>query len=143
MSYFFGLFSLAGRLLLGGFFLKAAYDKITTEGSFQFVAGQIDSLSLALPVETAVLVYLVIALEVIAPLLLMLGVWARLSALALAGFTIAASVLFHAWWAIDPAVDLNNFITQQLFFYKNIGVAGGLLMVVGSGPGPLSLQRQS
>ena len=132
MSAVYGLFALIGRALIAGFFIKAGYDKILAPEGVQ---GMIDGLGFGLPAET---VFAVIALEIVAPLLLLLGVWARLSALALAAFTIAASVLFHNFWAMA----LEQQFIQSLLFYKNVAVAGGLLMIVGFGAGPLSLQRQ-
>ena len=57
--------------------------------------------------------------------------------LVLAGFTLAASVLFHNFWAM-PA---DQAYVQQLMFMKNISVAGGLLMIVALGGGALGLSK--
>ena len=56
----------------------------------------------------------------------------------LAGFTLAASVLFHNFWAF-PA---DQFRTQQLFFLKNMAITGGLLMIVAFGAGRWSVDRR-
>lgn len=53
-------------------------------------------------------------------------------------FTIAASVVFHAYWAV-PAEQ--QYVTQLLFM-KNLSVAGGMLLVSALGAGPLSLDQR-
>jgi putative oxidoreductase len=58
--------------------------------------------------------------------------------LVLAVFTLAASYVFHAFWAV-PAEQA--FVTQLLFF-KNIAVVGGLLAVAANGAGGWSLDAR-
>lgn len=58
-----------------------------------------------------------------------------LGRLVLAGFTLVASVLFHAYWAA-PA---DQAFMQQLMFFKNLGVIGGLLVLAAAAPGSWSL----
>ncbi|HXS29775.1 MAG TPA: DoxX family protein, partial [Steroidobacteraceae bacterium] len=65
------------------------------------------------------------ALEVGGALLLIVGWKARWAALALAVFTLMASVVFHNYWAM-PA---DQQMMQQLMFMKNLAVAGGLLVL--------------
>jgi putative oxidoreductase len=60
----------------------------------------------------------------------------RWSALALALFTLVASLVFHAFWSAPPE---QQFV-QQLLFMKNVAVAGGLLFVAGAGAGAWSLE---
>ena len=56
----------------------------------------------------------------------------------LALFTLVASVFFHAFWAAAP----EQAFVQQLLFFKNMGVVGGLLVLVSSGPGAWSLDAK-
>jgi len=73
----------------------------------------------------------VIARELLGGLMIVVGYQTRLVALALAGFTIVATILFHS--APDRM--------QQLLFMKNLAVAGGFLVLFASGPGRWSLDR--
>jgi len=62
----------------------------------------------------------------------------RWAALALAVFTLAATVFFHAFWAVPPEQQM----TQQLMFMKNIGIVGGLLAFYAFGAGRISIDKQ-
>lgn len=116
------LTDIAGRGLLGFVFLGAGLNKI---GAYAGTQGYMESVGVA-----GELLPLVIALEVLAGLAIMLGFGARLSALALAGFSIAAAVLFHG--GADQM--------QSILFMKNVAIAGGLLMVAASGPRDWSVE---
>ena len=48
---------------------------------------------------------------------------ARVAALVLAVFTLAATFIFHAYWAVPADMQM----VQQLMFFKNMAVVGGLL----------------
>lgn len=123
--------ALAGRVLLAAMFVLAGFDKI---GGFEGTAGYIGSVGLPF---AEVLTALTIAVEIGAGLALIVGFKVRIAALLLAGFTLAASVLFHNFWAM-PA---DQAYVQQLMFMKNISVAGGLLMIVALGGGALGLSK--
>lgn len=124
--------ALAGRLLLGGFFLFFGLTKFTSLGG---TAGYIASVGLPMPMAGAVFAA---ALETFGGLALLLGWQARIAALALAAFTLVASVIFHAFWAV-PA---EQAFVQQLMFTKNLALTGGLLMLAALGAGPLSLDAR-
>ena len=108
---------------------------ISKFGSLEGTAGYIASGGLPL---ASVLAPLVALLEVVGGLALIVGFQARWAALALALFTLLATVLFHAYWAM-PA---EQQFVQQLMFMKNLAVAGGLLLVFVLGAGPLSLDER-
>lgn len=121
--------ALAGRLLMAGVFAPAGASKLMAAGATaQYMA------SSGLPALPALAV-LVGLFEVVAALLLLLGLKARWAALALSLFTLVASVLFHAYWSV-PA---EQQFVQQLLFMKNLGLAGGLLAVAALGAGPWSV----
>lgn len=124
--------ALIGRILLAAMFVLAGFDKI---GGFDGTAGYIGSVGLPFP---EVLTALTIAVEIGAGLALIVGFQTRIAALMLASFTLAASVLFHNYWAM-PA---DQAYVQQLMFMKNISVAGGLLIIVALGGGTLALSRK-
>ena len=120
------------RVLLALMFVLAGLSKF---GNIQGTAGYIASAGLPMP---AVLAVLTAALEVVGGLMIALGFHARIAALALALFTLVASVLFHNFWAVPAAQQM----VQQLMFMKNIAVVGGLLFVFAMGAGPASLDAR-
>jgi putative oxidoreductase len=69
---------------------------------------------------------------------LLLGCCTRLGTLALIVFLIPATVIFHDFWSVEgPEQQL-----QMAHFMKNLAILGGLLVVVGLGPGGLRFSRQ-
>lgn len=124
--------ALVGRVLLALMFVIAGVGKI---GGFEGTVGFIASKGLPLP---AVLAAGTVALEIVGGLALIAGFKARWAALALAAFTLLATVLFHNYWAM-PA---EQQYVQQTMFLKNLGVAGGMLMLFAFGPGRFSIDRQ-
>lgn len=76
---------------------------------------------------------LVIALEIGAGIAALAGAFTRWAALALAAFSILTAALFHANFA-DP--------TQAIAFWKNVAIAGGLLLLAAHGPGAISIDAR-
>jgi putative oxidoreductase len=124
--------SVIGRVLLALMFILSGFGKLT---DIQGTAGFIASGGLPAPAVLAVVVGL---LELLGGLALVVGYQVRLVGLVLALFTLAASVVFHAYWSAPAA---QQYVTQLLFM-KNISVAGGLLLVSALGAGPLSLDAR-
>jgi putative oxidoreductase len=121
-----------GRVLLALMFILAGIGKL---GNLEGTAGYIASGGLPLASLLAVVVGL---LELLGGLAIAVGYHARWAALALGLFTLAASVLFHQFWAV-PA---DKVMIQQLMFMKNLSVAGGLFIVAALGAGALSLDAR-
>lgn len=124
--------NLAARLLIVALFLPAGIGKLT---GFEGTVGYIASGGMPLPAVGAALA---VAVEIGASLALLAGFGTRIAAAVLAVFTLAASVFFHAYWAV-PA---DQVYVNQLLFFKNIAVIGGLLMLVAYGPGRWSLDAR-
>jgi putative oxidoreductase len=124
--------ALIARLLLAAMFLFYGSQKFT---GLEGTAGYIASVGLPAPKLLALASGTV---EVLGSLLLIVGWQARWAALALAAFTLVASVLFHNFWAVPAAQQM----VPQLLFMKNIAAIGGLLMVYAFGPGSLSLDAR-
>ena len=121
-----------GRVLLALMFILAGFSKL---GNIEGTAGYIASGGLPMASVLAVVVGL---LELVGGLAIAVGFQARWAALALGLFTIAASLLFHKFWAV-PA---EQAFVQQLMFMKNLSVAGGLFIVAALGAGPASLDAR-
>src|SRR5262245_49095009 len=111
--------ALLGRILLALIFITSGFGKIT---GFEGTVGYIASKGLPLPQLGAIIAIIV---EVGGSVLLVIGYKARWAALALAVFTLAAAIFFHNYWAVDAAERMG----QQINFWKNISMAGGMLMV--------------
>jgi putative oxidoreductase len=121
--------TLTGRLLLVALFLPAGIGKLT---GFSGTVAYISSVGLPLPALGAVLALLV---EIVGSLALLAGFGTRIAALALAAFTLVATFFFHNFWGV-PA---DQAFVQQLMFFKNLAVVGGLLVLAAQGAGGWSL----
>lgn len=124
--------ALLGRLLLAALFLPAGIGKLT---GFQGTVGYIASVGLPFPSVAAALA---LVLEIGGGLALIFGAGTRIVALALAAFTLVASVFFHAYWSV-PA---DQQMIQQLLFFKNMAVVGGLLTLFAWGAGAWSVDAR-
>jgi putative oxidoreductase len=127
-----GIPVVVARVLLALMFVLAGFGKLT---DLQGTAGYIASGGLPAPMLLAAAAGV---LELGAGVLLIVGWQARWAALALAAFTLVASVIFHNFWAVPQAQQM----TQQLMFMKNLAVIGGLLFVFAFGAGALSLDAR-
>lgn len=122
-------FALIARLLFAVLFVPAGISKLT---GFAGTVGYIASVGLPLPAVGAVLAVLV---ELGGGLALLAGFGTRIAAVALAAFTLVASLFFHAYWSV-PA---DQAMVQQLMFFKNIAIVGGLLALAAYGAGKWSV----
>ncbi|GAA4341304.1 DoxX family protein [Variovorax defluvii] len=124
--------ALVGRVLIALLFVPAGFGKLT---GFAGTVGYIGSVGLPLPEVGAAIAIIV---ELGLGLALLVGYKTRIAAIALAVFTVAASVFFHNYWAL-PA---DKAFVNQLMFFKNIAVAGGLLAIAAFGAGRFSIDRR-
>lgn len=124
--------ALVGRVGLAAIFITAGYGKIS---GFQGTVNYIAAVGLPLPQVAAVGA---IAVELLGGIALAIGFKARWAALLIALFTVAAAALFHNYWAMPPEAQT----IQSIMFWKNIAIAGGMLMVTAFGPGAWSVDRR-
>lgn len=114
-----------GRALLSSLFLASAAGKLAAyEGTKAYME------SAGVP---GALLPAVIALEIVAPIAVILGLQTRIAAFLLAGFSILAAVLFHGNFGDQ---------IQQIMFMKNVAIAGGFLMIVANGAGAFALDSR-
>ncbi|MBR0872058.1 DoxX family protein [Bradyrhizobium tropiciagri] len=79
------------------------------------------------------------AVELGCGIALLLGLFARPAAIALFLFTIAATLMFHNFWAAPEA----QVVTQTINFLKNLGLLGALAMIACYGPGSYAVNAGS
>jgi putative oxidoreductase len=79
-----------------------------------------------------------IVVELGCSLALIVGIWSRYAALILIAFTIAASLMFHNFWA-SPAAQVT---AQTINFCKNLGLIGLFAMIATFGPGSYSIEKK-
>src|SRR5262245_60101097 len=122
---------LAARVGLSAVFLYSGFAKL-----FDWPAGVAETTALGLPMPALALAATVLV-QVACGLMVLAGLGARTGALLLAGFTIVATLIAHRFWAHEGQAR-----QQQLtVFLEHAAIAGGFLLLVLHGPGPLSLDR--
>ncbi len=117
---------LAARVLLAQIFLVAGFGKLGA--GYAGTQGYMEAMGVP-----GMLLPLVIALEIGGGLALIAGFMTRWVALALAAFTVASAVFFHADFGDQ---------TQTIMFMKNLAMAGGLLLLYVHGAGSLSVDAR-
>lgn len=125
MNTFQKIAELGGRILLALLFLMSGVGKISAySGTAAYMA------STGVP---GALLPVVIAIEVLGAAAIIIGYKTRIVAFLMAGFTLVTALLFH-----------NNFQDQiqMIMFLKNVSIAGGFLLLVANGAGPLSVDRR-
>ncbi len=83
-----------------------------------------------IPFVGAAVVWTVV-LHIVAPICLILGVYVRESALALAIFTALATFIAHDFWNLSGTDRLN----QSRIAMAHVAAIGGLLLLAAAGPG--------
>jgi putative oxidoreductase len=124
---FMGLLLFAGRVTAAVLFLYYGTFKILHTPQMQAYMVKHNS---SVPTN---LIYLAIVTQIIPPALVLLGYKTRYGALALSGFCIIATSLFHAEFG-------NHAEVEQ--FLLDFAIAGGLLFMFAYGPGPFSLDAR-
>jgi len=122
---------LLGRILIAALFLRSGFGKIT---GFSAVAAGMTNKGLPF---AEVLLMSAIVFEIAGSLALVLGWKARWGALLLILFTIPATLIYHDFWNMEGG----EYRRQFSHFMKNLAIIGGLLVVMGVGSGPLSLEK--
>ena len=107
---------LIGRFFISGVFLLSGFNKL---GNYEGTVGWMESFGLP-----GFLLIPAIILEILAPILIIIGYQTRIAAGALSLFCLSTAIIFH-----------NDFSDQMQFisFMKNIALSGGFLFLVVNG----------
>tara|TARA_Y100001935_G_scaffold225213_1_gene202158 strand:- start:428 stop:790 length:363 start_codon:yes stop_codon:yes gene_type:complete len=107
---------LTGRIFISAIFLLSGFNKI---GNYEGTISWMETFDLP-----GFLLFPAIILEIVAPILIIIGYKTKIAAAALSIFCIATAFIFH-----------NNFDDQMqlIAFMKNIALAGGFLFLVANG----------
>ncbi len=119
------LLDLIGRFFISAIFLVSGYNKIVNyDGTISFMD------SFGIP---GFLLWPAILLEIIFPILIIIGYKTHLSATILGAFCLATGFIFH--------FDLSNQM-QVVALLKNFGLAGGLIFIAINGPKDWALDKK-
>lgn len=124
---------LLGRALIAPLFLLSGYHKIS---GFAGVAAAMAAKGM--PFAELFLLG-AIAFELGGGFMVLLGWHARMGAMLLAVFTVAATLMFHNFWSVEAT----QYRNQLNHFMKNLAILGGLLYIMASGPGRFSLGHEA
>lgn len=118
--------SVVARVLLAHIFILAGLNKMGA--GYAGTQGYMEAMGVP-----GMLLPLVILVEIGAGLAVLLGWQTRWAALALAGFSVLAALIFH-----------NNLgdQMQMILFMKNLAITGGLLLLAEHGAGAFSLDNR-
>jgi putative oxidoreductase len=123
---------LIGRLVFGWFFLTQA---IAYAGNWE---GTVSLMAFRGISGAAFILVLALLLLAMGSLSLILGYHARYGALILFIITVISMVSLHDYWLIrDPSVRA----AEYQLFACHAAIAGGLLMLIGLGPGPVAVDN--
>jgi len=116
---------LIGRVLLALLFLIFGLQKLFDYGG---TVGYMVHVGLPLPSVAALVA---IVMETIVPAAIILGIATRPLAVLLALYTAATAVIGHHYWTMTGMARYQN----EINFYKNISIIGGLLLLYATGAG--------
>ena len=114
-----------GRIFLSSIFLIAGINKIL---NFEMTVEYMESFSVP-----KYLLIPAIIVEILFPILIIIGYKTKISALIMTLFTIALAIIFHT--------DFTNQM-QLMSFLKNFAIAGGFIIIFVNGPNKCSIDYQ-
>jgi putative oxidoreductase len=128
-NYLIDLGDLLARVCLSFVFLWSGVSK-----AFHPAAGREEIAALGLPYPSLFLP-LTVACQIAGGLMVLVGFWARLGALALLGFTVMATLLAHGTRGLTG----DKRLQQETTAFEHLAIVGGFLFVVIHGAGRLSV----
>jgi putative oxidoreductase len=123
---------LLARLLLMVLFVIFGWFKLT---GFSESVAYMGSVGVPLPTVTAAIA---VIMELFVGIAIAVGFYTRPLAILLALYTLGAAIIGHQFWnMVDP-----ERVGTMIHFYKNVSIAGGLVLLCIAGPGKYSLDRR-
>ena len=123
---------LIARILLVALFVLFGWSKLTSfSGTIAYMAAE----HAPLPTVAAVIA---VVMELLVGLAIAVGFYTRPLAYLLTLYTLATAFIGHHYWTMPDAERMANMIN----FYKNLSIAGVLLLLCIAGPGKYSLDRR-
>ena len=119
------ILDLVARVFISLIFLLSGINKI---GNYEGTVGWMESLGMP-----GIFLIPAIILEIVAPILIMIGYKVKISAALLGVFCVVTAIIFHS--------DFSDQI-QFISFMKNIGLAGGFLFLLVNGAKDFSLDKK-
>ncbi|MDB3995365.1 DoxX family protein [Candidatus Pelagibacter sp.] len=119
------ILDLVARVFISLIFLLSGINKI---GNYDGTVGWMESIGMP-----GIFLIPAIILEIVAPMLIMIGYKVKISAALLSVFCVTTAIIFHSDFS-----DQMQFIS----FMKNIGLAGGFLFIVVNGAKDFSLDKK-
>jgi putative oxidoreductase len=120
-----------GRVILAWFFLSEAYNR-TIEWNTT-----VTLLDMRGVPEPAVTHFVAIMVMILGSIALIIGFRARLGALGLLAFVVVSNVFMNDYWNIEDTIDRQAALDV---FSCNLALGGGLLVVMGLGPGRFAVE---
>jgi len=115
----------AGRILLASLFLLSGFGKLGAHSQTEAYMS-----SFGVP---GVLLPFVVITEIVGAIAIILGWKTRGAAFLLGGYSLLSALIFHSNFGDQ---------VQMIMFLKNVSIAGGLLLLVANGAGPMSIDRR-
>jgi putative oxidoreductase len=121
---------LIARVALSVLFLWSGVMKLLGYGAFvaYLQAKGVPFVQIAAPIATAI--------EVLGGIMLIVGLLIRPLGLVMAVYTVATAVLGHDFWNVADAALQHDMV---IHFWKNVGIAGGFLLLFVTGAGAASI----
>ena len=113
-----------GRLLLSALFLIEGFGKISNQENVIMYMEEYGVPEILFVPATV--------LEILFPLLLIVGYKTKWAAAVMALFTFTVAIIFHT--------DFSEGM-QMIFFLKDMAIAGGFMIIIAYGPGKISLDH--
>ncbi|MDE1937743.1 MAG: DoxX family membrane protein [Alphaproteobacteria bacterium] len=124
---------LIGRLVLVWFFL----DQVAHYGGDW--SGTVSLMTFSGVPAAAFVLLVALMLLILGSLSLLFGFHTRHGAVLLFGVIVVATVLMYNFWEINDNASARA--ADFELFARNVAIAGGLLLLVGMGPGPVALDN--
>jgi putative oxidoreductase len=120
---------LIARVMLMALFVMTGWQKLSGFGA---TVGYMKSTGVPLP-EIATIVSIIV--EFFFGIAIILGIYVRVLAWVFVAFTVGTALLGHRWWALQGDKRHENLLN----FWKNVSIAGGLILLALVGPGRYAL----